>query len=693
MNDPFDTQVRALQDRVGELAAHLLDPRRGGGDAIADAALAELSTALEELHVVGEELSTQTESLLESRELLERERQYFKGLFAAGPAAYLVTDPAGLITAANEPAAALFGVRSEFLTGKPLSVFLADDSRTAAFRLMDRAARHGRGVRTDLVLRRRTRGSVRVAALAAEAPTVDGGTELRWLLEERIDARDFDSLTPAEQTLRSAGVRLDAIVGSASDGIVSIDHHHRIVLFNRAAEELFGWSADEALGQPLSTIVPPDVADRHDAFVEQFASEQGNWRAMGARPPLVVLRRDGEPFPAEITISNARIDDHWVQTAIIRDVTAQQGTLRELRRADEFGRRVIASLDALVVVLDRDLKVVMFNAACERVTGHLFDDLVGRDLVELVVAADERDGYRARLRRVFTSGGTTTHEADWLTATGTRRRMRWTYAALHDESGEVLHVIGTGVDVTRERQLERQMVAAERLELLGQLAGGIAHDLNNVLAIIAGHVELLGDTDGLPGTARARVDSISAALRRAVGLVENLTTAKIEESAPPALLSVNAAVDSLAQLLAGVLGPTIELDLDLGASTDLVAIDPTRLEQVLLNLVLNARDAMPGGGRVTVSTRSDAAAAGPATLHLAVSDTGEGMDDEALAHAFEPFFTTKESGTGIGLATAELIIRSASGTMEATSAPAAGTTVAISLPAVAAAHPGATAGT
>lgn len=685
MSETFDDQIRGVQDRVDHLTGLLLDSstRRDAED-VARAALAELTTALEELHVAGEELATQTEELLVSREQIERQRRYFEDLFASGPAAYVVTDPTGVITSINEPAAAILLIRPEFAEGKPLSVFLSDESRTAAFRLMRRAATTaGSGHRADLELRQRSGDTVAVTAIVAEAPTSDArDSEFRWLLDVGIDARDFESLTPAEQTIKSASLRLEAIVESASDGIISIDHDERIILYNRAAEELLGWPAAEMLGQPLSRILPHEVATRHSAFIEEFVSELGAWRPMGERPSIMILNRDGETFPAGITISNARIDDHWVQTAIIRDETLQHAADHELRRAEEFSRRVIASLDALVLVLDRDLHVVVFNAACGRVTGFRSQDVRGDDLVERLVPADERDRFRARLADLLGQGRPVAYEGDWITVTGARRRIRWTFAPLDDEATTAAHIIGTGIDVTRERELEHQVESGERFDLLGQLAGGIAHDFNNVLGIIGGHLELLLETDGLPASARSRAESIGAALRRATGLVENLTTMKLEAAPRPAPVSINAVIASFAELLGGVLGPSIDLELDLHATTDLVAIEPNRLEQVLLNLVLNARDAMLGAGRVTIATTSDRPVDGTATLHLDVTDTGEGMDDDALAQAFEPFFSTKSKGTGIGLATTALIVRAAGGAITATSSPGIGTTMHISLPAV-----------
>ncbi len=246
------------------------------------------------------------------------------------------------------------------------------------------------------------------------------------------------------------------------------------------------------------------------------------------------------------------------------------------------------------------------------------------------------------------------------------RRIRWSNTVLTDDQGAVTHIIGTGIDVTHERDLENQLETSQRLEMLGQLAAGTAHDLNNMLAVAQGYLEFLGETEGLPPDAGARIDSIDSSLRRARALVANLSPTN-HSGRPGSVVSGHALVRSLARLLGDVLGSGIVLQIDVGALDDRLRIDPTRFEQVLLNLVVNARDAVGGAGHVTVATRTARGPAGPDGFLLTVVDDGPGMNEHTLARALEPFFTTKPSGGGLGLATSAMVVEAAGGVITAES--------------------------
>ena len=324
----------------------------------------------------------------------------------------------------------------------------------------------------------------------------------------------------------------------------------------------------------------------------------------------------------------------------------------------------------------------MFNKACERATGYRAEEVEGHDMVELLVAAEDGPRIRRALGELVAGHHRSVLESDWLTAKGPRRRIAWSNSVLLDDAGEVTHIVRIGMDVTHERELEQQLLATQRVETLGQLASGIAHDFNNLLSIIRGHVELVSDLDGMPPDARRRLEAIDSAVRRGSALTANLT--RLDRSAPEVLevLHVNEATESLSRLLVDVLGVDVVLELNLAAADDRVHIDSTGFEQVLLNLVLNACDAMAGHGVVTIATQSAADAYGRPGVLMTVADTGAGMDAPTLARVFEPFFTTKaqSAGSGLGLATARLIVDSAGGAITADSTPGDGAVISVWYP-------------
>ncbi len=517
--------------------------------------------------------------------------------------------------------------------------------------------------------------ATRLAEPATDAKAVAGDAvaELATALEE---------LRAAHQQAEFERSHFESIVESAGDAIVAIDHDQRIFLFNRAASEMFGWSAAEIVGRPLAVVLP-DVIDGHEELVSGFADESDLERRRGTRPTLELTRRNGDEFPAEITVSKVRLDERWAFTAVITDVTVRERALQELRFADEFNRRVIAALDALVVVLDPDGRILVFNGACERATGFAFSEVEGRQITEVLIPPDERSQVGGVFDELAGGQSESTFENDWLTAAGGRRRIRWSNAVLVDESGQVTHVIGTGIDVTHERELEQQLIVTQQFEAIGQLAGAVAHDFNNLLSIMQGHLELLSDSDRLPPSVSDRASSIAAAVMRGKALIANLTDISRHDEPPSPIVHLNDSTTALGRILSDILGPDVSLVLELGAEPDLVRIDPTRVEQVLLNLVLNACDAMADGGQVTIATRSQPDADGTAPgLMLTVTDSGSGMDAATRARAFEPFFTTKgsRSGTGLGLASTRLIVESAGGRVSAESQPGQGTTVSVWLP-------------
>ncbi|HEV3437391.1 MAG TPA: ATP-binding protein, partial [Gemmata sp.] len=258
---------------------------------------------------------------------------------------------------------------------------------------------------------------------------------------------------------------------------------------------------------------------------------------------------------------------------------------------------------------------------------------------------------------------------------------------LHDATGEVVGVLGVYQDVTERKRLEEQLRQAQKMEAIGRLAGGIAHDFNNLLTIIFGNAHLLRQLpSGTPDIPQL-IDDIHDAADRAAALTRQLLTFSRRQPSRPEVIDLSEVVASLAGLLRRLLGERISVRTQVAPDPVRVRADRGQLEQVVMNLAVNARDAMPGGGTLSISTSSVTAPCGLGNastrfVRLTISDTGVGMSDEVKARIFEPFFTTKEpgKGTGLGLATVYGIVEQAGGHIEVESAPGAGTTFRIGLP-------------
>ena len=378
-------------------------------------------------------------------------------------------------------------------------------------------------------------------------------------------------------------------------------------------------------------------------------------------------------------------DEHFV--AVFDVITDRKRTEEALRLSDSILRQV----GNLVVVSDRDGLVRYASPSVQAALGYSPDDVLGNGWWELTFTVPEqRDAERAlaaRAARGETAPRTMPYEREVRARDGSTRLTLWS-----DSKGPGDLLIGVGYDITDTRRLEEQFRQAQKMEAVGRLAGGVAHDFNNILTAIIGYSDLLLATPSLEHQARNDLAEIRAAADRAARLTKQLLAFSRKQVLQPQLLSLNQAVSGLEAMLRRLLGEDITLAVVLAPDLGTVEADPGQLEQVVMNLAVNARDAMPQGGKLTIETRNVDLDQGYAETHsgvtpgayvlLAVSDTGHGMDPTVKAHLFEPFFTTKErgQGTGLGLATVHGIVHQSGGHIWVYSEPGHGTAFKIYLP-------------
>ncbi len=351
------------------------------------------------------------------------------------------------------------------------------------------------------------------------------------------------------------------------------------------------------------------------------------------------------------------------------------------------------TVDALVAIVDLDGRILQFNRACEEVTGFAAADVIGRSLVDTLIPIEQRRDVAAVLDEL-SSHGTSRFENDWVTADGGRRRIAWSNAMISDEDGHPTAIIGTGIDVTDQRVLESRLAQADRLDSVGRLAAGIAHDFNNTLTSLCLRVERLAARD-LDTDSRTDIDAIAHMIGRTQNLINELLSFSSPRQPAPVRLDVNAEMARMHGTLAGLLGEHVDVELDLTSDPTVVRIDAVAFGQVLTNLAINARDAMPDGGRLEISTRTTTIEPGTARsvrvpgrlapgayVTMSVADSGIGIHPDDLARVFDPYFTTKPAGrgTGLGLATTYATITQSRGAITVDSAPGRGATFDVWLP-------------
>ncbi len=358
--------------------------------------------------------------------------------------------------------------------------------------------------------------------------------------------------------------------------------------------------------------------------------------------------------------------------------------------------RILATLieasPLAIVTFDPEGVVTMWNPAAERIFGWSENEALGTRLP--FVPAEKQAEFLALRRRALLGEVFTEPELHRRRADGSPIVVSVSTSPLRRPDGTIYGIMSILTDITYIRRMEEQLRQSQKMEAVGRLAGGVAHDFNNLLTAISGYSDLLLHRLPEYSTLRRDVEEIRKAGDRAAALTRQLLAFSRRQVLQPKVLDLNTVVTNMGQMLRRLIGEDIELSTDLSPSLSRVKADPGQIEQVIVNLAVNARDAMPGGGRITVATAdaelSPAYAAahpevrpGPHVL-LSVADTGHGMSDETQAHLFEPFFTTKErgKGTGLGLATVYGIVQQSGGHIRVNSASDSGSTFLIYLPQV-----------
>lgn len=479
-----------------------------------------------------------------------------------------------------------------------------------------------------------------------------------------------------------------ALFETAPDAMIVVDRDGRIVLANPQAARLFGYPPEGLAGQPVELLMPEQVRDRHHAHRAGYM-ERPRERPMGAGQELVGRRRDGGQFPVEIALSPITSGTAALFAASIRDISETLRQRQALARArfDTYTARIgqLALQTGNFEKLGDSVSRLMLDALQARAIGILLFHSPHGQL--LSSAVDGADGDVMEKLCAALALGPDNHPAD---ADGWLRDV--SHAALgpqagvgggrilpildHDRTLGALIVLShapwraerdadhflnvvTNVLATAalRHQAQEQLTHSQRLEAVGHLTGGIAHDFNNLLTVISGNLQLLDEAAAQDPVA---TDAVARALR-AVGRGAELTRkllafARRQRLSPGAVAPAELLLE-LGRMLERTLGETIQVQIDCPAGLPAVYADPVQLESALLNLALNARDAMPRGGRLSIGVRAhDVAETGDVAdlspgryLRFTVADTGLGMPPDVLARAFEPFFTTKESGKGSGL--------------------------------------------
>jgi PAS domain S-box-containing protein len=502
---------------------------------------------------------------------------------------------------------------------------------------------------------------------------------------------------------RESEVRSAAIVRCSLDPIIGTDHTGRVIEFNPAAEKCFGYSRQEALGQDLADLVVPE------RFQEQFRAElaehvAGAQDATFDRQTQLRKRKDGTEFPIERTGTRLDARSPPIIMGFIRDISERVKAETALREAEtRFTRLAESGLVGIIIGEDTG-RIVDANDTFLTMIGYSRDDLASGLVSWANMTPPEWVSLNAAATEQLRSEGVAgPWEKEYLRKDGSRVPVLVGVATLEGNRNLSLSIdlsarkqAEAGQTRAEEalRQSEEQLRQAQKMEAVGRLAGGVAHDFNNVLSVIMSYGELILADLKPADPLRADIEEIRKAASRAAGLTRQLLLFSRQQVVEPKVIDLHDVLKSMDKMLQRILGEDVDLVLLAPKSIGRVKVDPSHVEQVILNLVVNARDAMPTGGKLTIETSNvvldehytDNHLPSKAGQHvmMAVSDTGTGMDRDTQARIFEPFFTTKEKGkgTGLGLSTVFGIVKQSNGSIWVYSEPDKGTTFKVYLPRV-----------
>jgi PAS domain S-box-containing protein len=614
--------------------------------------------------------------------LCEREQE-LTDVFENASVAMHWVGPDGTILRVNQVELDLFGYRREEYEGRQIGEFHQDPE--AVDDILGRLA--AGEVLHEYPARIKCRDGAIKEVLIDSSAHMEAG--------KFIHTRCFTRDVTAHRGTELANERLAAIIASSADAILGKTLEGVITNWNAAAERIFGYSEQEIVGQSVFRLIPPELHDSERELLARVA--QGELVEYSETERVT---KDGRHVFIALSVSPIRDASGRVvgASSIKRDITESKQAREVLAQSQERLQLALRAarmgtwqweLASDTLSWDEGLNQLFGVGPGERISR--YEDFLER------VHEEDRLFVREMLEKAIEGGGGLDYEFRVVLPSG---RIRWLAdqgRVVRDEAGKVLYVTGVCLDVTERKQVQERLRQAQRMDSVGQLAGGIAHEANNMMSVVLGCADYVLQREDLPEPVRQDVDQIWRAAKRTAGITQQLLAFSRRQVLQPQVLDLNATIRDLEVILGRALGEDRALRMHLSPNLGQVRADPGQLEQVLINLTLNARDAMAAGGRLTIETMNvvldQAYAAGKSVESLqpgeyaavVVTDTGHGMDQATLGRIFEPFFTTKDigEGTGLGLSTVYGIVKQSGGYIWVYSEPGLGTTFKLYFPLVA----------
>jgi PAS domain S-box-containing protein len=591
----------------------------------------------------------------------------------------------GRLITVNQAGERVFGYAREEFIGKNILDLIVPEHRALARRMTEEKVLAGGGATTytvDVL----TKDGERLSLEVNTQIIFDEGAPLavqgigRNVTQRQREAQE---LTYREHFFR-------VITERSNDVIAILDEMGTVRYLSPSFHKLLGHSPDEVLNTSGMQLIHPDDAEAAQALLKDV-SERG---LDAGRGEYRIRHADGSYRYMDVRVRNLLADPIIRGIAVDgRDITDRRHAEQLLRASEERFRKILETSGEGIVLRDTEGYITFTNERFPAMLGYTVDELVGKHIRE-IIAPDHIPMQRASEERRKRTRMAEMLDMRFVRKDGSMMEAILSVSPTFDEQDNYTGALAMITDVTERKRLEEQLRQSQKMEAVGRLAGGVAHDFNNLLTAIRGHTDLLlGD---LPAESplRADIHEIRGAADRAASLTQQLLAFSRRQMLQPVVLEVDSIIRDMEPLLARLLPHNVVLSTQLNGAATRVRADRSQIEQVLVNLVVNARDAMPSGGELRITTqpfvideaftRANAGSTPGAYARISLRDTGVGMDTQTMSHIFEPFFTTKDVGKGIGLGLATVygIVKQSGGFIRAASTLGAGTEFEIFLPQV-----------
>jgi two-component system, cell cycle sensor histidine kinase and response regulator CckA len=617
------------------------------------------------------------------KHLKDSEERFFKIFHAASNPMTITTIAEGRVVYVNEANAQLGGFKRNELIGrttKDSGVWANPDQREL---FIKKLSEDGKVYNLEVEAKTRN-GEVRNLLLSADPITVDGTPCLLGV------STDITKQTREAEALRKSEEKYRMLIENSLQGL-SIIQNGQFIFCNRAYCEMSGYSKEELLSmspQEMGTMVHPE--DR--AFMLQRYKDRLAGKPVPSRYEYRGIRKNGEEYWLEVYASSIEYNGAAALQLATIDITEQKLAEKRLKESKEYLNQIINSIGDPIIVRDRNHRFVHVNDAFCAFTGKDRDQIFGVTGFEYLPEAQAKK-IMDEEENVFSTGKECVSEEEVNDSYGRLHIIASRKALLTDKDGHK-QIVCLLRDISEQKRLQAQFMQAQKMEAVGVLAGGVAHDFNNLLSVIKGYTELLIEDLSESDPQYEDLKQIEKAAQRATSLTAQLLAFSRKQILKPEILNLNAVLSETNNMLRRLIGEDIELVYVASPDLGLIHADPGQIQQVLMNLAVNAREAMPHGGKLTIEAVNLTLDEPYAQIHsvvkpgnyvmMAVSDDGVGMDSATLARIFEPFFTTKEKskGTGLGLSTVYGIVKQSNGYIWVYSEPGVGTTFKIYFPRV-----------